>query len=176
MSKPFKYIFSDNLLYLLRPGLCRIMAFLTLLIKRTEARRYYMRDNRVVCFMLQPRYPYRFIRTRYLKGRFNRNIRLLDTVDQYLLHSNLIRQQKRSFWGDAHASPRSRRRLFRKVVPRWRWLFLKRALRAMNILDQLDRYLKFSQQWPKKERGRLWNEFHHDKVARSAILISITQE
>ncbi len=137
---------------------------------------YSIRDNRFICFMLQPRYPYKFIRTRYLKGRFNRNIRLLDTVDQYLLHSKLCRQQKRSFWGEAHDFPHLRKKLFKQVVPWWRWLLMIRALRAMVILDQLDRYLKFSRLWPKKERGHLWNEFHHDKVARSAILINITQE
>ncbi len=60
-----------------------------------------------------------------------------------------------------------------KVIRHWMWK--RRVNRALRILDELDWHLK-SRNLPRYERRRLWEQFHHNPNARTAILNKITQE
>lgn len=69
---------------------------------------YSVRDNRVVCFMIQPRHPYKALCLRYRKWRVNRSLRVLDALDWHLKQQGWSRQKIRRFWREFHSKPQFR--------------------------------------------------------------------
>lgn len=59
---------------------------------------YRIRGNRVVCFMLQPRHPYKVLQLRYRKWRVNRSLRVLDALDWHMRQAGWNRHERRRFW------------------------------------------------------------------------------
>ncbi len=59
---------------------------------------YSIRDNRVMCFMIQPRHPYKALCLRYRKWRVNRSLRVLDALDWHMRQLGWTRKERRRFW------------------------------------------------------------------------------
>lgn len=81
-------------------------------------RRWYLsvRDNRVLCFMIQPRHPYKAIRHWLWMRRVNRSLRVLDNLDWYLKEKGWGRQKVRRFWRDFHNKPQYRTQILNQLT------------------------------------------------------------
>ena len=73
-------------------------------------RRWYLgiRDNRVVCFMIQPRHPYKAVRGWLWRRSVNRSLRVLDALDWHMKRLGWSRKKIRRFWGEFRSKPQSR--------------------------------------------------------------------
>ena len=77
---------------------------------------YSIRDNRVVCFMIQPRHPYKAVRHWLWRRKVNRSLRILDALDWHLKRKGMNRRQIRHFWRDFHNKPQYRTQVLNELT------------------------------------------------------------
>lgn len=77
---------------------------------------YRVRENRAVCFMLQPRHPYKVVRSWLWRRKVNRSIRVLDVLDWWMIQQGWSRQKIRRFWRDFHNKPQYRTQILNQLT------------------------------------------------------------